>query len=112
MVNIIGPNEFDDQLMHQLASCTAKCVTGPGRSGAVAAVYASYRLGIPFIPYGEMDLPDKLKPILIIDTALKSGRTLRKAMKKYSTNLGIAVYNEITDGRVHFWYEYGNNTTS
>lgn len=84
------------------------CVTGPGRSGAVAAVYASHMLGIPFIPFGR-DAPEKLIPLLIIDTATESGKTLRKAAKKYEStpHRTFALYDEADPevGRVRFWYE-------
>lgn len=76
-------------------------VTGPGRSGAVAAVYASHDLGIPFVPYG---FKARGRP-LIIDTARMSGKTMRRAMKKYAgTNpMLAAVYEE--PPIVRFWYE-------
>lgn len=70
-------------------------VTGPGRSGAIAAVYASHLLGVPFIPYGQK-APLHLGRLLIIDTATESGATLRKATRRYedATPLVIAVYHE------------------
>jgi len=74
-------------------------VTGPGRSGAVAGVYASHYLSIPFIPYGQ-------KPkgkFLIVDTATNSGRTLRKASRKYNNADCIYAFKE--PPRVRFWYE-------
>lgn len=79
-------------------------VTGPGRSGAVAAVYASHILGVPFIPFGQKH-PQHLGRLLIIDTARESGATLRKATRKYegTTPLVIACYEE--PPRVAFWYE-------
>lgn len=84
------------------------CVTGPGRSGAIAAVYASHILGVPFIPFGSK-APTHLGRLLIIDTATDSGRTLRKASRKYdyATPLTLAVYDEKLPyvGRVTFWYE-------
>lgn len=61
-------------------------VTGPGRSGAIASVYASHFLKIPFIPYGTV-LPKDKFGLLIVDTAMNSGRTLRKAVKKYDANV-------------------------
>ena len=78
-------------------------VTGPGRSGAIAAVYTSHILGIPFIPYGRT-CPEQFR-LLIIDTAMQSGRTLRKAARWYrSANPKmVAVYHE--PPRVMFWYE-------
>jgi hypothetical protein len=82
-------------------------VTGPGRSGAIASVYASHLLRIPFIPYGSK-IPTHLGRLLIIDTATESGATLRKAKRRYeyANPIVIAVYNE--PPRVHFWYEACN----
>jgi hypothetical protein len=79
-------------------------VTGPGRSGAIAAAYASYLTGRPFVPFGQ-PFPG---PILVIDTATMSGRTLRKAVRKVektgSIAYGLQVYASPVD-RYHFWYE-------
>jgi adenine/guanine phosphoribosyltransferase-like PRPP-binding protein len=79
-------------------------VTGPGRSGAIAAVYASHYLGVPFIPYGQKH-PRHLGRLLIIDTAAESGATLRKAARRYEgdTPFVLAIYHE--PPRVTFWYE-------
>lgn len=84
----------------------ANGVTGPGRSGAVAAVYFSHQLGIPFLPYG-LPCPDALRPLLIVDTAKQSGATLRKAAAKYSDGLTITKYLFDEPPRVMFWYERG-----
>jgi hypothetical protein len=79
-------------------------VTGPGRSGAVAAVYASHILGVPFIPFGATT-PFHLGRPLVVDTATESGKTLRKAAAKYRAfaPVVLAVYSE--PPRVSFWYE-------
>ncbi len=76
-------------------------VTGPGRSGAIAAVYASHILGIP---YGQTP-PQELGNLLIIDTAIESGETLKKAARKYCkySHHILALYQE--PPRVAFWYE-------
>lgn len=90
--------------LHRSGS-TFGSVTGPGRSGAVAAVYASHKEGVPFIPFGQ-PCPDNLRPLLIIDTAAKSGRTLRKAGARYGHSGPVhtlAVFCE--PPRVRFWYE-------
>lgn len=80
-------------------------VTGPGRSGAIASVYASHFLGVPWIPYGQ-PCPDSLKPLLIIDTASKTGRTLRKAWAKYGKGEDVKILAVIHEPpRVRFWYE-------
>lgn len=80
------------------------CVTGPGRSGAIASVYASHILRIPFIPYGQKP-PIELGRLLIIDTAVETGKTIRKACKKYAkyNPFAVAIYAE--PPRVIFWYE-------
>lgn len=84
-------------------------VTGPGRSGAVAAVYASYALGVPFLPW--MDEPAALRPgnrVLIVDTASMSGRTMRRATNRY-LGLGYEVDSFVAfderEQRHHFWFE-------
>lgn len=102
---IITEPEFKETLKTKLEGITAKAVTGPGRSGAVAAVYSSYILGIPFIPYGQR-CPNKLRPLLIVDTAAKTGKTIRKAAREYDDGEVITVvcYNE--PPRVRFWYEF------
>lgn len=105
-VRIVSEAEFASELRialqeHNVDSVGA--VTGPGRSGAIAAVYTSHMLHIPFIPYGQL-CPEKFR-LLIIDTARESGRTLRKAARWYrkANPIVIAVYEE--PPRVAFWYE-------
>ena len=100
----VSETEFDYRIREMLADVEAGAVTGPGRSGAIAAVYASHILGIPFIPYGQKH-PMHLGRLLIIDTARESGATLRKAERRYDgcTPLVIACYEE--PPRVIFWYE-------
>jgi hypothetical protein len=80
------------------------CVTGPGRSGAIAAVYVSHKLNVPFIPYGA-PIPEKLQPVLIVDTATWTGRTIRKAARKYGSAPFLAFYKETPGNMVKFWYE-------
>lgn len=104
----VTEEEFAEKIAEVLAADAevAECgmVLGPGRSGAVAAVYASHLLHIPFIPYGQKWNPD-LGRLLIIDTATESGATLRKATRKYgeANPVVIAIYQE--PPRVQFWYE-------
>lgn len=107
-MRIIAEPEFADRLRESLLAHPAVAefgsVTGPGRSGAVAAVYASHILGIPFIPYGS-EPPMHLGPLLLVDTAMQSGRTIRKAAKRYedAKPYTVVVYEE--PPRVAFWYE-------
>lgn len=75
-------------------------VTGPGRSGAIASVYASHFLGLPFVPYKHKI---EGKRALVVDTAIESGATLRKASRLYG-NAPI-VYGFSEPPRVKFWYE-------
>lgn len=108
-MRIISESEFDHALraMFDANPCCsqARFVTGPGRSGAIAAVYASHILGIPFLPFGAKPLMGKNDHLLIIDTATESGATLRKAARKYHDRQPIiaVVYHE--PPRVAFWYE-------
>jgi len=102
---IVSEEEFKERILSVLTNMKVKAVTGPGRSGAIAAVYASYILDIPFIPYGRKVAKD-LQPLLIIDTAKYSGSTLLKASKLYNdvtTNI-IWLYDE--PPMVRFWYEF------
>lgn len=78
-------------------------VTGPGRSGAVAAVYASHILHIPFVPYGQA--AGRLGRVLIVDTAMESGATLRKAERRYRAYDPLTCVAWHEPPRVAFWYE-------
>ena len=100
---IIGEKEFRIKLKEKLKGINARSVTGPGRSGSIASVYASYFLNIPYIPY-KQKCPEKLMPILIIDTARNTGRTLRKAKNVYGEN-SIKLYIFEEPPRIYFWYE-------
>lgn len=106
-MRIVTEREFSERIRELLSAerfLAFGCVTGPARSGAVAAVYASHILRIPFLPYGS-EIPEALRPALIIDTARESGETLRKAARKYAyaSARAEAVYHE--PPRVAFWYE-------
>lgn len=79
-------------------------VTGPGRSGAIAAVYASHMLAVPFIPYGG-NAPVALGRVLVIDTARMSGKTLRKAHSRYSYANPVVLWCYDEPPLVSFWYE-------
>lgn len=106
-MRLVTEEEFNNALrtaLERLDLSSIGSVTGPGRSGAVASVYASHMLGIPFIPYGSR-VPSHLGSLLIVDTAMESGRTMRKAERRYRDALPVllAVYHE--PPRVYFWYE-------
>lgn len=107
---IISEAEFAVRIRERLADAPSDIgwVTGPGRSGAVAAVYASHLLSVPFIPY-KNPIPDqRLGRLLLIDTAIYRGRTIRKALAHYRDLLDlephvVTCYEE--PPRVVFWYE-------
>lgn len=105
-MRIITEPEFADRiagLLDDPAYAEAAWVTGPGRSGAVAAVYASHILHIPFVPYGQE--AGRLGRVLIVDTAMESGATMRKAVRRYQAHdpLECVAFHE--PPRVAFWYE-------
>lgn len=108
-MRIVTEPEFHARLVEILASLSADdigSVTGPGRSGAIASVYASHLLGIPFIPFGSR-CPTYLGRLLIIDTARESGATLRKAERRYAEARPLVVACFEEPPRVAFWYEAG-----
>lgn len=79
-------------------------VTGPGRSGAIASVYVSHFLKVPFVPFG-VRLPKGLGGVMIVDTALKTGRTMRKAVRQYNDHWPTMQWFYDEPPRVRFWYE-------
>ena len=106
---IVSEHEFRARLVEVLSTLRADqigSVTGPGRSGAVAAVYASHQLGVPFIPYGSR-CPTHLGRLIVIDTARESGATLRKAERRYADANPVVVACFEEPPRVAFWYEAG-----
>lgn len=106
-MRIITEKEFSELLRQELVKPqyeSVGSVTGPGRSGAIAAVYASHFLGVPFIPY-KQPAPYRIGSLLIIDTAIQTGKTMRKAERfhKKVQYISLALYQE--PPRVAFWYE-------
>ena len=98
---IVSEQEFRDALIFALEGvATPAFVTGPGRSGAIAAVYASHHLGVPFVPYTQRAAQHGA---LIVDTAMQSGRTIRKASRLYGDAPFVVVFRE--PPRLRFWYE-------
>lgn len=107
MSRIVSEQEFRERLVEVLAGADLSgvgFVTGPGRSGAVAAVYASHMLGVPFVPYGSAG-PTHLGRVLIVDTARKSGATMRRAGRRYEPANPILLVAFEEPPRVAFWYE-------
>lgn len=104
---IIQQPEFQARLLAAVPRAPAhRSVTGPGRSGAIAAACWSHAAGVPFIPYGQ-PCPEHLQPVLVVDTAAKSGATLRKASRRYGGAQTLALWQE--PPRVRFWYEAVDN---
>lgn len=108
---VISEAEFADAIKAKLMTINpvhVDYITGPGRSGAIASVYASHILGRPFVPF-KSGLEDIDGHLLIIDTAKASGRTIKKAVAWYTKwcprlYIGaMAIFNE--PPRVRFWYE-------
>ena len=108
MTRLITENEFKTALIAVL-SCYKPphfdAVTGAGRSGAIASVYASHALGARFVAYGDIVKPHE--KLLIIDTAKMTGKTMRKAAKKYS-HVNELVTLTVYDSPIRhkFWYEF------
>lgn len=102
--NIVTEDEFRAQLQAVLEPLRGKCriVCGPGRSGAVASVYASHFLKIPWL-LPSVGIPERLRPVLVIDTAARTGATLRKIQKRVGAEVAIALFDE--PPRIRFWYE-------
>lgn len=107
IVRIVSEPEFKAALMAHLDDLpyieTFDFVTGPGRSGAICAVYVSHLLGIPYVPFKHK--PHVLEKALIVDTARETGATMRKAMRFYKdfNPVELVVFEE--PPRVAFWYE-------
>lgn len=82
-----------------------RSVTGPGRSGAVAAVYVSHATGLPFVPFGQRGPA----PVLVVDTTAKSGRTMRAALRRVERLSGdaapVLIIPPKPGERLKFWYE-------
>lgn len=83
-------------------------VTGPGRSGAIAAVYASHFLNIPYVPHKAGNY-EAFSRVLIVDTVEYTGKTLRKAAKWYAkrglSTHTLYTYKEYKGHYYKFWYE-------
>ena len=109
-MKIIQEPEFRKRLIAKLKHLRGKVfsVVGAGRSGSICAVYASHYLNIPFIPYAKkIDLPSKLHPILLIDTARYNGKTMRKLQKRVKgSSFCVWLYTE--PPMLRFWYEGTN----
>jgi len=82
---------------------TKKNVMGPGRSGAVASVYVSHYLGAIWLPPTMGKLPSMLRPLLVIDTASRTGATIRKIANRFEAEYQIVLFEE--PPLVKFFYE-------
>lgn len=115
MPRLVSEPEFQFRLWGALDRMLARLlvpprsVMGPGRSGQVAAVYASHALGIPWLPpnLGAEAIPLNLRPVLVIDTAVQTGKTLRKLSNRLRRagvhTRVLVVFRE--PPMVRFWYE-------
>lgn len=100
---VISEAEFAAKIQELLTEAPddVAWVTGPGRSGAIAAVYASHLLGIPFVPQGRT-APGRA---LLVDTARQTGKTLRKAARRIQAHDPFVWFGFEEPPRVYFWYE-------
>ena len=118
MTLVVSEQEFSaavDRMCARIRETEARFsgVTGPGRSGAISAVYVSHRLGIPFVPYKQ--IRSLIEPILIVDTVSSSGKTLRKAANWYASRQNWTKFDcyphtesafDSSESERHvFWYE-------
>lgn len=100
---VVTEAQFQERLAHVLRTLPAvRSVSGPGRSGAIASVYASHFLHVPWLP-ARCAVPAELRPHLVIDTAVLTGATLRKAVRYMSAEYALYLFHE--PPRVRFWYE-------
>lgn len=114
---IVSESEFSKRVLEVLTERDGSLldfgmynsVTGPGRSGAIAAVYVSHLARLPFVPFAKQLFVSNpsLAPVLVVDTAEKTGRTIRRSVKVLRDSGihadSIVFYRE--PPRVHFWYE-------
>lgn len=103
-MRIISEREFNERLVEVLTPFIGqyKSVMGPGRSGAVASVYASHFLEIPWLP-PTSNIPDHLRPVLVVDTAVLTGHTLKRFIGRVGADKSVAFFKE--PPIVKFWYE-------
>jgi hypothetical protein len=107
----ISQEEFETELKMKLEPFRGKVhsVIGPGRSGAIASVFASYYLGIPWLPQRHHSIKKILAPVLIVDTAEKTGKNLRRCRNFIfppslrSDCITISIFKEPPN--VRFWFE-------
>jgi hypothetical protein len=80
-----------------------RSVVGPKRSGAVASVYAAHYLGAEWLPCTTRDVPDCLRPVLVVDTARRTGRSIRKMVRRVKAEHAAWAIDEPPNRK--FWYE-------
>lgn len=108
----INEHVFRDYFYQELDTLKFKefdFVTGPGRSGAIASVYASHYLSIPFIPH-KTGSYGHYRSCLIVDTVVYTGKTLKKSANWHmKQGLNVTTLWGMTEHRGHYykmWYEY------
>ena len=84
----------------------AEQVTGPGRSGAMAALHASYMLNIDHLPAGR--LPLKAGPVLIIDIVASTTSGLHRLAKRYRDHdcIELLLIECAPGERPHLWFQH------
>lgn len=103
---MITEPEFVTQLRETLADpvyATVASVTGPGRSGAMASIYASQLLDIEYVPCGRE--PRTGGPILLIDVADTTMYGLNKLAKRYKDYDQVLCLVFEVEKSVPMWFE-------
>lgn len=109
--HILSEPDFWKVFIPKLEGINADFVTGPGRSGAVASVYASHHLGIPYKPHKCGNYTEG-ETALVVDTVKYTGKTLRKCQKWYAKRgLKVVTVYGLDEEQGHYyklWYERMN----
>lgn len=102
-------------------------IVAPKRSGLIPGAYLAFRRSIPLLVPSEVDsVPQDLKRVLLVDTTIWKGKTIRKILNRLGDRkvtvavlykiagvefLGIRpLFVEETEYRKVFWYEKGFRT--
>lgn len=109
MKKYVSESEFREAMQKALAGVDTDAidfVVGAGRSGAIASAYVSHMTGIPFVAWNNRMPENSL--VMIVDTARFTGRTLRKAEKRYAKHghsTATIFAFDCPDTHFVFWYE-------
>ena len=93
------------QVLMPFGKGVIRSVVGPGRSGQIAAVYASHILGAAWLPptMKAREIPARMRPVLAIDTAARTGATLRRLVRVTGAEYSRFLFTE--PPLLRFWYE-------